>query len=155
MDQVKVKEHRETKEIDILLVEDNLGDVRFTQEVIKDSKLRNHLNVITDGREALAYLKREGQYSNVNLPDIILLDLNLPFKNGKEILAEIKEDPELRDIPVAVLTHSEIEADILKAQELHASCYLVKPIDIEQFIMIVRSIDKFYLSIVKVTDDYQ
>lgn len=155
MDSVKVKELRETKEIDILLVEDNLGDVRFTQEVIKDSKLRNSLNVITDGREALAYLKKEGKYVGVNLPDIILLDLNLPFKNGKEILAEIKADPELRDIPVAVLTHSEIEADILKAQELHASCYLVKPIDIEQFIMIVRSIDKFYLSIVKVSDDYQ
>ena len=113
MDSVKVKELRETKEIDILLVEDNLGDVRFTQEVIKDSKLRNSLNVITDGREALAYLKKEGKYVGVNLPDIILLDLNLPFKNGKEILAEIKADPELRDIPVAVLTHSEIEADTI------------------------------------------
>jgi len=146
------KDIHTSKEIDILLVEDNPGDVRLTQEVIKDSKLRNSLRVITDGREAMKFLKKEGVYADSAMPDIILLDLNLPFKNGKEILAEIKQDPALKDIPVAVLTHSEVEADILKAQELNASCYLVKPVDIEQFIMVVRSIDTFYLSIVKVSD---
>lgn len=153
MERIKVKDEIELREIEILLIEDNPGDVRLTQEVIWDSKLRNHMRVITDGREVMGFLRKEGKYAGLETPDIILLDLNLPFKNGKEILSEIKSDPDLKRIPVAVLTHSEVEADILKAQELNANCYLVKPVDIEQLIMIIRSIDKFYLSIVKQADE--
>ncbi|NTU41601.1 MAG: response regulator [Nitrospirales bacterium] len=135
--------------IEILLVEDNPGDVRLTQENFKDSKIRNNLHVAVDGVEAMAFLRREGKYANEVRPDLILLDLNLPRKDGREVLADIKEDPNLRTIPVVVLTISKAEADILRAYNLHANCYITKPIDLEQFSKIVTSIEDFWLSIVR------
>jgi chemotaxis family two-component system response regulator Rcp1 len=137
------------KSVEILLVEDNPGDVRLTKEALRDSKLRNHLTVAEDGIEALAVLRREGQYASVATPDLILLDLNLPRKSGREVLAEIKADPILRHIPVVVLTTSSADKDIIDVYELQASCYVVKPVGLNEFITIVRSIEDFWLSIVK------
>lgn len=135
--------------VEILLVEDNLADVRLTQETLKEEKLNNNLNVVNDGVEALAFLRREGQYINAVRPDLILLDLNLPRKDGREVLAEIKNDPDLKTIPVVVLTISEAEKDVLQSYRLYANCYIVKPLDLNQFSMVVKSIQNFWLSIVK------
>lgn len=135
--------------IEILLVEDNPGDVRLTIEALKEGKVSNRLSVARDGVEALAFLRREGPHANAARPDLILLDLNLPKKDGREVLAEIKEDSRLRRIPVVVLTTSKAEEDILRTYDLHANCYITKPVDLEQFISVVRSIDDFWLSVVR------
>ena len=135
--------------IRILLVEDNPGDVRLTREALKEGKVRNNLSVVGDGVEALAFLHREGSYSSAPRPDIILLDLNLPRKDGRQVLAEVKADPELRRIPIVVLTTSKAEEDILKTYELHANCFITKPVDFEHFIKVVQSIESFWLSIVQ------
>ena len=134
--------------IEILLVEDNPGDVRLTIEALRDSKVRNNLRVASDGVHAMAYLRREGQYTDVVRPDLVLLDLNLPRKDGREVLAEIKADPELKSLPVVILTTSSAEQDVLKSYELQANCYITKPVDLEQFITVVRSIQDFWLTIV-------
>ncbi|MHA2295425.1 MAG: response regulator [Candidatus Hodarchaeales archaeon] len=135
--------------INILLVEDNPGDVRLTQEALNESKLGNDLHVVKDGVEALAFLRREGVYSDVPRPDLILLDLNLPKKDGREVLEVIKEDDNLRSIPVVVLTASKAEEDVLKTYNLHANCYITKPIDFTQFTKVVSSIKEFWFTIVK------
>lgn len=135
--------------IEILLVEDNPGDVRLTREALKDMKLKNALYVVPDGVEALAFLRREGTYSEMPRPDIILLDLNLPRKDGREVLEEIKQDDELKRIPVVVLTTSDDESDILASYNLHANCYITKPVDMHRFISIVQNIENFWFSIVK------
>lgn len=135
--------------IEILLVEDNPGDVRLTQEVLRDGRINNTLNVVGDGVEALAYLRREGAHRDARPQDLILLDLNLPRMGGREVLAQIKGDHELRKIPVIVLTTSSAESDILAAYELHANCYITKPVDLGRFVEVVRSIEDFWLTIVK------
>lgn len=135
--------------IEILLVEDNPGDVRLTREALKEGKVRNVLSVVQDGVEALAFLNREGAYATAARPDLILLDLNLPKKGGQEVLAEIKESPSLRAIPVVVLTTSSAEQDILRTYNLHANCYITKPLDMDQFISVVKSIEDFWLTVVK------
>jgi CheY-like chemotaxis protein len=137
------------KPIEILLVEDNPGDVRLTQEVFKESKIRNKLHVVKDGVEAMNFLRRQSKGVNEGQPDLILLDLNLPKKDGREVLAEIKADDDLKRIPVVVLTISKAEEDILRSYSLHANCYLIKPIEFEQFIKLVRYIEEFWLTIVK------
>jgi two-component system, chemotaxis family, response regulator Rcp1 len=134
--------------IEILMVEDNPGDVRLTIEALKEGKVRNNLYTVEDGELALAYLRRQGQFAEATRPDLILLDLNLPKKNGPEVLAEIKEDPELRRIPVVILTVSKAEQDILKSYNLHANCYITKPVDLDQFIQVVKSIEDFWLTVV-------
>ena len=135
--------------VDILLVEDNPGDVRLTIEVLKDAKLCNNIHVAGDGEEALCFLRRQGKYHDAVRPDLILLDLNMPRKDGREVLKEIKADPELKNIPVVVLTTSDAELDILRSYELHAYCYITKPVDLDQFAKVVLSIEEFWLSIVK------
>jgi len=135
--------------VDILLVEDNPGDVRLTREAMKEAKIHNQLHVVSDGVEALAFLRRQGAFANAVRPHLILLDLNLPRKDSREVLAEVKEDPDLRRIPVVILTTSEAETDILKAYDLHANCYIAKPVDIEQFLRVVKSIEDFWVTIVK------
>ncbi|HZW29977.1 MAG TPA: response regulator [Isosphaeraceae bacterium] len=142
-------EHAERmRPVEILLVEDNPGDVRLTIEALRDGKVRNHLNVVTDGVEALLYLRQEGKYAAAARPDLILLDLNLPRKDGREVLAEIKADPHLRSIPVVILTTSQADQDILKSYELNANCYITKPVDLDQFISVVRSIEDFWFTVV-------
>jgi two-component system, chemotaxis family, response regulator Rcp1 len=136
------------KQVEILLVEDNPGDVRLTMEALKEGKLLNHVSVAEDGVEALALLHQEGKYAGRPRPDLILLDLNLPKKDGREVLAEIKEDPELRHIPVVVLTTSTAEHDVLKTYDLHANCYINKPVDFEQFLEVVKSVGDFWFSVV-------
>ena len=135
--------------VEILLVDDNPGDIRLTQEALKDSKVLNNLHVVEDGLEALNYLRKKGEFKNEVTPDLILLDLNLPKRNGREVLSEIKEDELLKHIPVVILTISRAEEDILKSYELHANCYITKPVDMNQFVKIVRSIENFWFSIVK------
>ncbi|MBI2953369.1 MAG: response regulator [Chloroflexi bacterium] len=135
--------------VEILLVEDNAGDVRLTIEALKEGKVYNNLHVTGDGVEALAFLHREGKYANAPRPDIILLDLNLPKKDGREVLRELKQDPALMCIPVVVLTTSKAEEDILRTYELHANCYITKPVDLDQFMAVVKSIEDFWLTIVK------
>lgn len=135
--------------IEILLVEDNAGDARLAREALSDAKVANNLSWVKDGVEAIAYLHGEGGYKDKPLPDVILLDLNLPKKDGREVLAEIKQDPELKRIPVVILTVSEAQEDILKTYELHANCYIRKPIDLDQFLHVVKSIESFWLTIVK------
>jgi len=135
--------------IQILLVEDNPGDVRLTREVLKDGRINNTLNVVGDGVEAMAFLRHEGAYADAKQQDLVLLDLNLPKKDGPEVLAEMKADPVLRRIPVIILTSSSAEIDILGAYDLHANCYITKPVDLDQFTKVVRSIEEFWLSIVK------
>ena len=139
----------EMNSIEILLVEDNPADVRLTREALHEEKIHNNLNVVKDGVEALAFLRREGRYEKAARPDLILLDLNLPRKGGREVLDEIKNDETLKSIPVVVLTISEAEADILKSYKLHANCYITKPIDLDQFSKVVKSIQEFWLTIVK------
>lgn len=135
--------------IEILLVEDNPGDVRLTREALKESKLHNNLSVVEDGAEALAFLRRQGRYANAPRPDILLLDLNLPRIDGRQVLEEIKNDDDLKRIPVVVLTTSASEQDILMSYNLHANCYITKPVDLNQFITIVKNIENFWFSIVK------
>jgi CheY-like chemotaxis protein len=135
--------------IEILLVEDNPGDVELTEEALNGGKVRNRLHVVTDGVEAMAFLRREGKYADAPTPDLILLDLNLPRKDGREVLAEIKADPHLGRIPVVVLTTSEAERDVLQTYELHANCFVTKPVDLHQFLEVVKSIEGFWLTVVK------
>ncbi len=137
------------KPIHILLVEDNPGDVRLTQDALKAGKVNNTLHVSTDGAAALAYLRRESGFEDAARPDLILLDLNLPKLDGREVLAKIKDDEDLRRIPVVIMTSSEDEQDIVKSYEHHANCYLTKPIDVDDFIAMVRSIEDFWLTIVR------
>jgi CheY-like chemotaxis protein len=141
------------KPIEILMVEDNPGDVRLTVEALKDTKLNNNLAVVENGVEALAYLRQEGDYADAPRPDLILLDLNLPKKDGREVLGEIKKDADLGRIPVVILTTSQAEEDILKTYDLHANCYISKPVDLEQFTQVIRSIEFFWLTIVKLPVD--
>jgi len=134
--------------IEILMVEDNPGDVRLTREALKESKVLNHLNIVDNGEAALDYLARRGQYANAVRPDVILLDLNLPRKDGRDVLAVIKNDHELKRIPVVILTTSHAEEDVLKAYNLSANCYITKPVDFQQFIRVVRTIEEFWFAIV-------
>ena len=129
--------------------EDNPGDVRLTREALKEGKVINNLSVVSDGEEAVAFLRREGKFADAPRPDIVLLDLNLPRKDGREVLAEIKSDPLLKHIPVVVLTTSRAEEDILRTYRLHANCYITKPVDLDQFIRVVKSINEFWFSVVK------
>ena len=137
------------KHVEILLVEDSPGDVRLTKEGLKESKVHTSLHVVTDGVEAMSFLRKEGKYANVPYPDVILLDLNLPKKDGREVLAEVKSDEKLRKIPVVVMTISKAEEDVCRAYGLHANCYIVKPIDFNQFITVVKAIENFWFTIVK------
>lgn len=139
--------------IEILLVEDSPGDVRLTQEALRENKIRNRLWVVQDGAEALDFLRRSGEFRDAVRPNLILLDLNLPKKDGREVLAEIKEDSDLKRIPVVVLTTSQAEQDVLRSYNLHANCYIVKPVDLHQFINIVRSIEGFWLSVVRLPSE--
>lgn len=134
--------------VEILLVEDNLGDIRLTQVALKDSRIANTLNVVKDGVEALAFLRREPPYENSTRPDLILLDLNLPRKDGREVLQEIKSDDELKRIPVVVLTTSSADEDIVRSYNLHANCFITKPVDLNSFVTIVKSIEHFWFQIV-------
>jgi CheY-like chemotaxis protein len=140
--------------VEILLVEDNPGDARLAQEALKDSKLNNNLHITCDGVEALDFLFKRNGFPTAVRPDLILLDLNLPKKDGRQVLAEIKQDEQLRRIPVVILTTSKAEEDILKTYDLHANCYITKPIDLEQFIKVVKSIENFWLSIVKLPNGH-
>lgn len=135
--------------VEILLVEDNPGDVRLTMETLKEGRLTNNVSVAGDGVEAMAFLQREGKYADAPRPDFILLDLNLPKKNGREVLEEIKEDPELRRIPVVILSTSTAHQDILRTYDLHANCYINKPVDLDEFIKVVRLVEDFWFTIVK------
>ncbi|RKS75292.1 response regulator receiver domain-containing protein [Motilibacter peucedani] len=135
--------------IDVLLVEDDPGDVLMTREAFEDNKVANNLHVVSDGAKALEFLRREGDYADAPTPDLILLDLNLPRKDGREVLSEIKNDPALRTIPVVVLTTSEAQEDVVRSYSLHANAYVTKPVDFERFIAVVRQIDDFFVSVVK------
>lgn len=135
--------------IEILLVEDNPGDVRLTLEALKEARIYNKINVASNGVEAIDYLRRKGDFADATRPDLILLDLNLPKKDGREVLQEIKHDDELKRIPVVVLTTSKAEEDILRSYNLHANCYITKPVDLDQFMRVVQSIQDFWLTIVR------
>jgi chemotaxis family two-component system response regulator Rcp1 len=135
--------------IDILLVEDNEGDARLAQEALKDAKVANTLHWIEDGEQAMQFLRKEGKHANAPRPHVILLDLNLPKKDGREVLAEIKKDKSLRRIPVVILTASEAESDVIKTYDLHANCYITKPIGLDKFLTVVKAIEGFWLTIVK------
>jgi CheY-like chemotaxis protein len=139
----------QSEAIEVLLVEDDPGDVLMTREAFEQHKLRNTLHVVSDGVEALSFLRQEGEYADVPRPDLVLLDLNLPRKDGREVLAEIKADPQLRRTPVVVLTTSEAEEDVLRSYDLHANAYVAKPVDFDQFIDVVRRIDSFFVTVVK------
>ena len=139
--------------IDILLVEDNPGDVRLTRELLATSTVRNTINAVSNGVEAMAYLRREGKYQKMARPDLILLDLNLPRKDGREVLAEVKQDEDLKRIPVVVLTSSKADEDVLKTYDLHANCYVTKPVGLEQFAAVVHAIEGFWLAIVRLPSD--
>jgi CheY-like chemotaxis protein len=136
------------KPVEILLVEDNPGDVRLTMEALKEGRILHHLTVVKDGVEALAFLRHEEPYSNAITPHLILLDLNLPKKDGREVLAEIKTDEKLKRIPVVILTSSQAEQDVWKSYNLHANCYITKPVDLDQFISVIKSIEDFWLGVV-------
>jgi chemotaxis family two-component system response regulator Rcp1 len=137
------------KPIEILMAEDNPGDVRLTMEALRDAKVLNRMSVAVDGVETMAFLRRQGEYANAPRPDLVLLDLNMPRKDGREVLAEVKADPDLRRIPVVVLTTSTAEKDIMESYDLHANCYIAKPVDLDQFLDVVKSIEDFWLTIVK------
>ncbi len=139
--------------IRILLVEDNLGDIRLTKEVFKTSKILNEIDTATDGEEAVNYLMKKGKYENYKTPDLILLDLNLPKKDGREVLAEVKSNINLKKIPIVILTISKAEEDIIKTYNLHANCYISKPIDLNQFNQVIKSIEDFWFTIVKLPSD--
>ncbi|MGA2156384.1 MAG: response regulator [Bryobacteraceae bacterium] len=138
----------QTRPVELLLVEDNPGDVRLTIEALKEGRVINNLIVVKDGQAAIAVLRRQGRYAKAACPDLILLDLNLPRKGGLEVLAEIKEDPGLKHIPVVVLTTSQAPQDVLRAYQLHANCYIVKPVDLDQFMSVVQAIKGFWLGVV-------
>ncbi len=142
------KQRGECRPIEILMVEDNPGDVRLTVEALKEGKVRNNLHIVDDGEEAMKFLRQQESYGKAPRPDIVLLDLNLPKKNGREVLAEIKQDPDLKRIPVVILTVSQAEQDILKSYNLHANCYITKPVNLEQFLTVVKSIENFWLTVV-------
>jgi CheY-like chemotaxis protein len=135
--------------IEVLLVEDDPGDVLLIREAFEYNKVHNNLNVVSDGEQALAYLRRQGEHAEATRPDLVLLDLNLPRKDGREVLAEVKQDEDLRTIPIVVLTTSEAEEDVLKSYQLHANAYVTKPVDFERFVSIVRQIDDFFVSVVR------
>jgi two-component system, chemotaxis family, response regulator Rcp1 len=135
--------------VQILLVEDSPGDIRLTREVLSDATIANELHIVGDGEQAMAFLRRDGEHAGAPRPDLILLDLNLPRKDGREVLAELKDEPELHLIPVIVLTTSAAEQDVLRCYDLKAACYITKPIDLDEFISVVRSIESFWLSIVR------
>ena len=143
-----VEREKTAPPVEILLVEDNPGDVRLTKEALKEGKVYNNLHWAKDGVEALEFLRQQGKHAKAPRPDIILLDLNLPKKDGREVLAVIKRDNDLKQIPVVVLTTSKTEEDVLKSYELHANCYVTKPVDLEKFIHVVQSIDRFWLTVV-------
>ncbi len=145
--------HSNGRLVEILLVEDNPGDVRLTKEAMKEGKIRNNLSVAVDGVEAMAFLRREGKYADAPRPDVVLLDLNLPKKDGRAVLKEIKEDPDLRRIPVVILTSSKADEDVLNSYDLHANCYVTKPGDLEQFIEVVKSVEGFWFQIVKLPQE--
>jgi CheY-like chemotaxis protein len=134
--------------IEVLLVEDDPGDILLTKEAFEDNKVRNNLHVVSDGEEAIAFLRRQGPYAQAPRPDLVLLDLNLPRKDGREVLQEVKADPELRSIPIVVLTTSEADEDIVRSYRLHANAYVTKPVDFKRFIEVVRQIDHFFVTIV-------
>ena len=138
-----------TDMIEVLLVEDDPGDVLMTEEAFADYKVANQLTVVADGESAMAYLRKEGEYADAPTPDLVLLDLNLPRMDGREVLGELKADPELRRVPVVVLTTSDAEEDILRSYNLHANAYVTKPVDFERFIEVVRKIDDFFVSVVR------
>lgn len=138
-----------SKPIEILLIEDSRGDIGLIEEVFEEAKIRNNLYVAEDGEEAIQFLNKKGHYADVPRPDIILLDLNLPKKDGREVLDEVKRDETLRNIPIVVLTTSKAEEDILKSYNLHANAYITKPVDFEQFIKVIKSIEDFWLEVVK------
>lgn len=138
-----------SRAIEILMVEDNPADVRLTVEALKEHKVRNNLHVVDDGEKAMAFLEQQGEYEDVPRPDLILLDLNLPRKDGREVLEEIKGNSILKRIPVVVLTTSEAEEDIIRSYELHANCYITKPVDLDQFITVVKTIEDFWFQIVR------
>jgi len=139
----------DAKVIDVLLVEDDPGDVLMTREAFADHKLRNNLHVVDNGLDALAFLRKEGPHAGAPTPDLILLDLNLPRMDGREVLAAVKQDEQLRSIPVVVLTTSEAEEDVLRSYQLHANAYVTKPVDFERFLEVVRQIDEFFVTVVK------
>ena len=138
-----------TKIIDVLLVEDDPGDVLMTREAFEEHKVGNRLNVVSDGVDALAYLRKEEPYQGAVRPDLILLDLNLPRRDGREVLAEIKNDSSLRQIPVVVLTTSQADEDVLRSYQLHANAYVTKPVDFDRFVRVVKQIDEFFISVVR------
>ncbi|MEJ2628372.1 MAG: response regulator [bacterium] len=140
------------KSVDILLVEDNPGDVDLTRDALEESKMKNKLFVVGDGEEALEFLYKKGKYADASRPDLIILDLNLPKKDGREVLADIKADDNLKRIPIVILTTSKAEEDVLKTYNLHANCYITKPLDFEQFLQVVKSIETFWMSIVVLPD---
>ena len=142
-----------TRPIEILLIEDNAGDARLAREALRDAKVANNLSWVPDGVEALAFLRREGQHGAAPRPDLILLDLNLPRKDGREVLSAIKEDDRLKRIPVVILTTSQAEEDVLNAYHLNANCYISKPVDLDQFIKVVKTIEDFWLTIVKLPSE--
>jgi chemotaxis family two-component system response regulator Rcp1 len=148
MNEVQADQFYTSKPIEILMVEDNPGDVRLTREALKHGKVSNTMHVVEDGVAALDFLYRRGAYGKAPRPDLILLDLNLPKKNGREVLQEIKQDAHLQAIPVVILTTSQAEEDVLRAYSLHANCYITKPVDFIQFTKIVRTIEEFWLTIV-------
>jgi len=135
--------------IEVLLVEDDEGDVLMTREALEEGKVLNRLNVVGDGVEAVSYLRRDGDYSDAVRPDLVLLDLNLPKRDGRQVLEEIKADPDLRRIPIVVLTTSEAEEDVLRSYDLHANAYVTKPVDFERFVEVIRQIDEFFISVVR------
>jgi CheY-like chemotaxis protein len=137
------------RQIEVLLVEDDPGDVMMTREAFQDYKLRNQLHVVSDGAEAMAFLRQEGEYAGRPRPDLVLLDLNLPRMDGRQVLEAIKSDPELASIPVVVLTTSENEDDVLRSYSLHANAYVTKPVDFQRFIEVVRQIDDFFVTVVR------
>jgi two-component system response regulator len=144
-----MNEKNGAKPVDILLVEDNPGDVRLTKEALRDAKVFNNIYVVKDGVEAMEFLRKEGSFAHVSAPDLILLDLNLPRKDGREVLAEIKKDPKIKRIPVVILTGSKTDEDVMKSYDLHANCYVTKPVDLNGFIKIMHSIEEFWFTIVK------
>jgi len=143
-----IRSAEDSPPVEILLVEDNPGDHRLTKEALHEGKVYNNLHWVKDGVEAIEFLKQRGKHANAPRPDIILLDLNLPKKDGREVLSEIKGDRDLRAIPVVILTTSKAEEDVLKSYDLHANCYVTKPVDLEKFIVVIQSIDRFWLSVV-------
>jgi CheY-like chemotaxis protein len=140
---------QDARPIEVLLVEDDPGDVLMTREAFEDNKVKNHIEVVSNGVDAVAYLRREGEYADAPTPDLVLLDLNLPRMDGREVLAVIKNDPALQSIPVVVLTTSEAEEDVLRSYQLHANAYVTKPVDFEAFIKVIRQIDDFFLTVVR------